>query len=522
MATMEKVGEAKTGFEGLNRKELAEKRLKLAHQWADALKGDATDKGDGSFVEASVSNETMEAVKNIQVEYDLVDSTISAMDKAAAADKYREARDDLTKGTHHARDAQHKLDAQALDSIVKAGHNKYAAGGDVTRGEYCEHPGEVDLGQPCIAWNGQAGRNEVMPFPFVPAKKNANSKDGYRAGFEASFRNADIIAADKVGLYDPLTGAKVDGHNAPVGRYRTLEATIDTSDYTLTTIGGELYVYLVQENEFISICEIIQSPNINRFEIIRRRNVPTAGAVAEDGQIPISDSVFDPNLTLDPQKYGFIKQYTYETTMQREPWMMAALMAMDGGIGLRNGIGQDLVTGTGTNEIEGVLTWAKSAAGSAVRLPAIGNANFVGGSNQIGIPQITAIATSIPKEYMKSPAKRMVMSLDTWSGLMALVDGDNRKLLRDSNMDVDDMSLSEFNSRILLDENMDSRTFSAADIPVIFGDFQESICVLLSGGPRVDFSTEFGFQNDRLSLRFLQHADMGIKNVVAWKAQVLN
>ena len=94
-----------------------------------------------------------------------------------------------------------------------------------------------------------------------------------------------------------------------------------------------LYTYMVQENELISICKIIQSPNINVYHVIRRNAVPNAVPMAEGGAVAnFGFSTFIANLQLTPRKYGFIKQYTYETTMQAEPWSNGPV----GGYGLRH------------------------------------------------------------------------------------------------------------------------------------------------------------------------------------------
>ena len=44
-----------------------------------------------------------------------------------------------------------------------------------------------------------------------------------------------------------------------------------------------------------------------------------------------------------------------------------------------------------------------------------------------------------------------------------------------------------------------------------------SFCVILAGGPRMDFSTEFGFVNDRLALRVIQHVGSAIVDTKGFK-----
>ena len=515
MATLEAETPAK-GFEGLDIGDLEARRERLASQWVTAVKGETDKMGDGAFVEAGITPEKMEEVDRIRSEFDLIVDTLKAARTRKQAANYAIEVENLTSGTRFARDRQARVDAKAWQNVLKAGRKDYMASGKLA--DYVQNPGEVDLGQPCIAMNPQRGVNEVMPFPFVSADWRSGDETVQLKSLEASFRYAEITMADKQGLYDPVDGSKVDGHRAPVGRER-LEADLSTtgSTYSLTTIGGQLYTYMVQENELISICKIIQSPNINVYHVIRRNAVPNAVPMAEGGAVGTSDSTFIANLQLTPRKYGFIKQYTYETTMQAEPWSMAQLVAMDSGIGLRNGIGAHLVTGnnndSSSNQIQGIKHFIDGAGGTTMRHSGVVFGRFLGGSTlDFGVAEMAAFATSIPKEYLKSPNKRLVMPLRVWGQLMGLEDGEQRKLFSSSNMNVDDLQLTEYSVRVLLDENLDGATanVNAADqTPMLFGDF-DGFCVLLAGGPRMDFSTEYGFANDRLSLRTLQHVASGV------------
>ena len=356
-----------------------------------------------------------------------------------------------------------------------------------------------------------------MPFPTVHAE------DGY-ADLEATFRLADIVQADKYGLYK-ATGERVDGHNAPVGRERVLQAQVQTTgDWTLTTIAGMLVNYLVNLNEMLMFCKVIQSNAINQMQITRRTALDDASQVAESADIGLDDSTYQ-NVDLPVFKFGQIRQYTAETMMTEDVWSMAQSVAFDGGIGLANGIGEALVTGSGSSQPLGISTWIKSA-GAATRRHMGPAANaFLTGAQGFKHSQMASFIGSLSKEYFKVPSKKILMRLSVWSNLIGvpIASDDNRPIFVNGppNQDINiaNMSLPQYAVDIILDENLDVGT-AASEVPMIYGDFN-GYCARLAGGPRIDFSTEFGFRQDRLAYRFLQHAGGTVVDEMAFRGLAL-
>ena len=402
-------------------------------------------------------------------------------------------------------DAQVRRDALTHRNLMRAAKNRYA-GEDNLKG-FTEHPGEVVLGQPLIARNPVTGYNEVLPIPFVAAEAG-DDEDAYLKSLEASFRYGEIVRAGKEGQYDAKTGNRL----SRLSQAAQLQAQAETSDINLTSVGGDLYAEMVRRDTFMSVCKIQQVPNLKPGT--RRpggRPFRLLTAVAEDGAIVANLGDTWRNIDVDFKKYGIILQYTHETTQVESAWSMGQLLAMDAGTAVRNGFNQDLLTAAaGGNTLDGFIPVIKAT--SAYQTSGGANNQFPG---SISVTQMAQWTTSIPKEYMTSPNKRLVMSLATWTGIMGRVDNDQRKLFRDSNMSVDDLQLAEYNVRVVLDDNLEAGG-ATGEVPILFGDMQ-SFCVILAGGPRMDFSTEFGFVNDRLALRVIQHVGSAIVDTKGFK-----
>ena len=501
--------EPAVGFEGLSTDQLEERRKAVASDWSALYQGLTGQNGNGDAAQAMpvLSAEDQNRADSLRATYD----NIVAL-QAASAPKPKPTpvpephrSENIYEGLKgKALDAQVRRDALTHRNLMLAAKNRYA-GEDNLKG-FTEHPGEVVLGQPLIARNPVTGYNEVLPIPFVAAEAG-DDEDAYLKSLEASFRYGEIVRAGKEGDYDAKTGNRL----SRLSQAAQLQAQADTGDINLTSVGGDLYAEMVRRDTFMSVCKIQQVPNLNQYKATGRTAIPTATAVAEDGAIVSNLGDTWRNIDVDFKKYGIILQYTHETTQVESAWSMGQLLAMDAGTAVRNGFNQDLLTAAaGGNTLDGFIPTIK--ANAAYRTDGGPNGDFPGG---ITVTRMASISTSIPKEYMTSPNKRLVMSLATWTGIMGRVDTDMRKLFRDSNMSVDDLQLAEYNVRVVLDDNLEAGS-ATGQIPMLFGDMQ-SFCVILAGGPRMDFSTEFGFANDRLALRVIQHVGSAIVDTKGFK-----
>ena len=77
------------------------------------------------------------------------------------------------------------------------------------------HPGALSLPQPLIARNPRTGRNEVYPVNAV-FSTSEDDKHNREANIEASFRQMEMVQADRFGEYDPITGKRL--MDAPTSR----------------------------------------------------------------------------------------------------------------------------------------------------------------------------------------------------------------------------------------------------------------------------------------------------------------
>lgn len=512
--------EARKGFENLSEEELEAHRQQVASGWTSLYhKAEAAKRESGDAAPVSLlAAEEREKAKAFREEYD----NVLALQKAAAPVPpplpVREPTDltgsyDFLKGK--ALDALVKRDAQCYRDLMKAGRNKFDGASEELG--YFEHPGEVQLGQNLIARDHQSGYNKVLPIPFVSAAKETDSdEEAYIRSLEASFRYGEILQADKAHEFDARTGNRLSRLNY-AAQLQAQQA--ETSDINLTSVGGDLYAEMVRQDTFMSVIQIKQTPNLNPYKATGRTGIPVFGAFNEAGDIMDTHEDTWRAIDVDFKKYAGIMQYTHETTQVESAWSMAGLIAMDAGLALRNGFNRDLLVGAaGGNTLDGFLTTIKATA--AYRTTGVANANFLRGTDAFKVPQLARLTTdSIPKEYLMTPTKRLVMQLATWGKLMALVDGDGRKLLRDSNQSVEDLQLGEYMVRITIDDNLDAGT-ATGHVPFIFGDMN-SLCAILAGGPRMDFSTEYAFRSDRLALRCIQHIGSAIVDTKGFKGYSL-
>ena len=487
MATLEE--NLTEGFEASSVEEAEKEVSQLAKEWSEEVKGSVSRDEDGGFVSNDKTKEKQAKISGIRDAYDNLTAFVAKarakLETPVEPTFKAEVYDGLS---GKALDAQAKRDAEAYKAIMKAGRNKYQEG-DVSK-PHIQHPGEVDLGQPLIARNPVTGYNEVHPFPFVEVSSDATNDEN----IEASFRNAEIIRANKSNEFDARTGNRV--------RH---QAQADTGDINLITVGGDLYKEMVREDTIMSICKIEQSAGINTYKTTARTGIPTAAPVAQNTDILDTYEDNFRNIDITPIKYGMIMQYTYESSFTREPWEMGQLLSSDAGMGLRNGFNRHILTGdSGANPVQlGGIVPQMKATPATYTVQGVANADFLAGTNAFGVTEMAAFATSFAKEYQKQPGKRLVTTLVTWGKLMGLEDTRGRKLFSDSNASVDDLQLSEYNVRVMLDDNLEDGN-ATNEIPMIIGDFG-GYCVVLAGGPRMDFSTEYAFQQDRLAIRALQH-----------------
>ena len=505
---------------------LRERREALSAQWVDAVRSEAATGKDGeTSLEAGLSTEAQERIQRIQGEYEVVSATIKEHQQAKERSDLRQADEDLTAKAPDYRALQAKAEAEFYQNLIDAGRGKYTnpnPGNDVRGGA---HPGSLPVPQPLIARNPRTGKNEVYPVNAV-FSTSEDDKQNREANIEASFRQMEMVQADRFGEFDPITGKRLS--DAPTSR-QLVEAqdslgfdqgnTITNVDRVATTYlnqGGMLYQYEIQRNELAQYMDIKQLPAVNDFLIDRRTAIGgDVGLVNEAGSISTIESTFD-TLTFTPRKYAHLRGMTYESMMLREPWSVAETIMTDAGIAMGNILGKHIVTATGTGpggnsmsaQWQGLRAWAQ-VSGDANNRSLGARGTFLSSSGStFGIYELAQFVTSLPKEYFRAPNKLLSMSLATWGRLVGQEDTQGRKLFTSASS-TEDMRLPDYNLRVVIDENWDSGTLNARDIPFFFGDFTSN-CFVMYGPVRIDFSSEYQWTTDRLFWRFIMHRGFGV------------
>ena len=506
-----------TEFSATELAALRERRDAVATQWVQAVRAEAGGGKEGEVtLEAGLSTETQEKIERLQKEYQVLAASLKEGERAKEQADLVKAGEELTSKAPRYRDLQAKKEAQFFEDLMAVGQGQYRNENPDSDPRAGAHPGSLPVPQPLIAKDG-SGRNRVHPFAAVFA--NNGDQQNRAASVEASFRLAEIIAADRYGQYVPATGEKVDGHNSPVGRQMEALLGFDQAAPgidqavadTYLTQGGQLYLYEIQRNELAQYMDIKQVPYVNDFIIDRRTGVGTLanhGLIEESGTIPALDSDFD-TITIRPRKFGFLKGMSYESSRLQEPWSVADTIMTDAGILMGNTFGELIVVGDGSTgdrmaeEWQGLKTWALSNAAYRTSLGQHGNfLPAVRNDSSFGIYQMATFLTALPKEYFRAPNKLLSMKLSVWGKLMGARDGEGRRLF-DSNTSLEDMRLAPWNIRVVLDENWDEGT-AANQVPWFYGDFT-SACFVMYGPVRVDYSSEYGFTTDRMWWRFIAH-----------------
>ena len=515
-----------TEFSGTELAALRERREAVTHKWVEAVRAEqATGEDRKVTMDAGLSSETLEAIERFQREFEALSATIKTQEQAKEQADLVKAEEDLTKNAPRYRDMQAKRDAQFFDNLMAVGRGEYKASDpdpdpDPRGGS---HPGALAIPQPLVAKNPYTGKNEVHPFSAVFTGKNGNRQ----ANVEASFRQAEMIAADQYGRYDPETGKRVSAHKSPVGKQLEAELGFGIAETVADTYlrqGGMLYLYEIQRNELAQYMDIKQVPYVNEFIIDRRTAVLNPAAsppdevqkVAEGGAISVVDSVFD-SITITPRKFAFLRGMTYESSQLQEPWSVAQTIMTDSGIAMGNKFGEDIVTGAGSGPggtdmsatWQGLITWAKvSGNANNKALGAHGTfLNAAAATNTMGNYEFATFLTQLPKEYFRSPNKLLSMRLATWGRLMGVEDLEGRKLFNPMS-DLESMGMPLYNLRVVIDENWDAGT-AANEVPWFYGDFTGA-CFVMYGPVRVDFSKEHGYTTDRLYWRFIAHRGFAI------------
>lgn len=319
------------------------------------------------------------------------------------------------------------------------------------------------------------------------AERNAKA-DEVRAKY-AGQTKAPEAAAAKVQTDEDILRSMVRGEVRGV-EFRDL--TKLSAGAGANTVATNFYGSLVEhmiENSAIrqTNVTVLTTDGGNALQVPKTTTHPTAGIIAEAGSITESDAVFG-QVTLDAYKYAFTTQVS--TELEQDTGVnLAEYLARIGGEALGNGSGAHFVTGTGSSQPNGVVT-----------------ASTLGVTGGTGVTGAFTADNLIDLYYSVIAAYR---NRGTWlmgdASLKAA-----RKLKDTTNQYLWVPGLSAGESDTLLgrpvvnDTNVADPALSAKS--VVFGDMSRYF-IRDVRGVRVERSTDFAFQNDLVTWRFILRTD---------------
>lgn len=214
---------------------------------------------------------------------------------------------------------------------------------------------------------------------------------------------------------------------------------------------------------------------------------PTAGIIAEAGSITESDAVFG-QVTLDAYKYAFSTQVSSE--LENDTGVdLAGYLARIGGEALGNGSGAHFVTGTGASQPNGVVT--------ASTLGVTGGAGVVGAFTA---DNLIDLYYSVIASYRNNGS--WLMADSAVKAARKLKDTTNQYLWAPGLTAGEQSTL--LGAPVLSDPNVAAPALSAKS--VIFGDLSRYF-IRDVRGVRVERSSDFAFQNDLVTWRFILRTD---------------
>ena len=261
------------------------------------------------------------------------------------------------------------------------------------------------------------------------------------------------------------------------------------------TVPISFYNRLVQH--MIEVSGMLQTnPTLLRTASGEQIQVPkttahsaSAGIVAEAGTLAANDPAFG-QVPLDAYKYGFLLQVSHELVNDTGVDLVGYL-SMQAGRALGNGFGAHLVTGTGTNQPNGVVT--------AATLGVTGAASVVGAFNT---DNLIDLFYSVIAPYRNSASCAWMLRDATVGALRKLKDTTQQYLWQPGlTAGAPDTLLGK---PIVTDPNVAAVALSAKS--VVFGDFSQYF-VRQVEALRFERSDDFAFNTDLITYRAILRGD---------------
>ena len=460
-------------------------------------------KGEGTetTISSSLSAEQIEKHAKLSARWDQTTKELEVL--ASKQDKDRISGEMVSLYGDTAVSAQAKVSAKAISDLVEVGRNQYTAKRVPVQGG----PGTLELPVPVISM-GEDGRNRVQPYPALFSKENDGKFD-----LEATERHVEMVMAGAVGKYSPYTGKAVEAASEP-GK-NTLPDSDNTgeplqdrygSKYgpSIPTLSFDLYRYLLESSVILQYVTIMQTENPSAIVPIQRKTaVPEAVVMGNRNDLgqnaKFPEDVFEvDSVSIGMLKFGFMTTYTYELQRSITPWDFAQEVAKDGGGALGEAAGKFAMIGDGGNtQPEGIYHVANTVSGQSVTGTANIDTAFVPDEEAFNRYEFLKLFKALQPAVHNAGNIRLLTNFATFVDMLGVQNPVGASAFFGS-----DGYWSR--SNIVQDEYFPAK--ADASTLMIMGDLSAHT-VRFSGGPRIDYSTEYGFDRDALAYRFAHYFD---------------
>lgn len=215
----------------------------------------------------------------------------------------------------------------------------------------------------------------------------------------------------------------------------------------------------------------------------------SASIVGEGASIGESDPQFQGNVTWNSFKYAFITTLTQEV-LNDAAFDLVGWLSQDAGEAFSNGIGQHLLTGTGSGQPTGLITGATSGLTLANKAA-------------IASDEVFDLFHAVKIGYRKNAV--WIANDSTVKALRKLKDSTGQYLWQSGlTAGSPDVLLGK---PVITDQGVPQLGSVNTKGVLGFGDVSRAYVVRYAGGLRVDRSLEYHFNTDEIAWRFIQRAD---------------
>ena len=303
---------------------------------------------------------------------------------------------------------------------------------------------------------------------FLTGESDGNVRTGRRKGFE--IRSAKPLGVDEFRTLSKLTAGA--GAN-----------TVPTSFY------GRLMAHMIEVSGILAAGPTLLSTNSGeQIQVPKTTAHSTAALIAEAGTITASDPVFG-QVPLDAYKYAVLIQLSNELITDTGV-DLEGYVAMQAGRAVGNAFGVHAITGTGTNQPNGLVTAAS-----------VGVTGSTGVAGAFTYDNLVDLFYSVIAPYRNSPSCGWMLKDSSMAVVRKMKDGAGNYIFSAGESGAPDRIL---NKPVNTDPNIAAPAVNAKS--VIFGDVSQYF-VRMVNGIRLERSDDFAFNTDLVTYRCIARCD---------------